>query len=87
MKKSISDRGSWHRNQFNSDFESLDRILLWKRFIDDVLMLFQGSEEECEKFVDLLNSICPGVVKFQFQYSTEMVEFLDWQIFVENGRL
>ena len=48
-------------------------------------MLFQGSEEECEKFVDLLNSICPGVVKFQ--YLTEMVEFLDFQIFVENGRL
>ena len=71
----------------NSDFKLFDRILLWKRFIDDVLMLFTGSEEECEKLVDWLNFICPGVVKFKFKYSTEMVEFLDWQIFVENGRL
>ena len=50
-------------------------------------MLFQGSEEDCEKLADWLNSICPGVVKFKLQYSTEMVEFLDFQIFVENGRL
>ena len=79
--------GKYESIAFNSDFELLDRILLWKRFIDDVLMLFKGTEEECEKLVDWLNSICPGVVKFKFQYSTEMVEFLDFQIFVENGRL
>ena len=29
----------------------------------------------------------PGVVKFKFEYSSEIVEFLDLQIFVENGKL
>ena len=71
--------GKYESIAFNSDFELLDRILLWKRFIDDVLMLFKGTEEECEKLVDWLNSICPGVVKFKLQYSREMVEFLDLQ--------
>ena len=50
-------------------------------------MLFRGTKEECDELVDWLNSLCPGVVKFKYQYSTEMVEFLDLQIFVENGRL
>ena len=61
--------------------------MLWKRFIDDVLMLFNGTQEECAEFVTWLNSIMPGVIKFKYEYSTEMVEFLDLKIFVENGRL
>ena len=79
--------GKYESVVFNSDFELLDRILLWKRFIDDVIMLFKGSEEECEKLVAWLNSLFPGVVKFKYQYSKQMVEFLDLQIFVENERL
>ena len=79
--------GKYESIAFNTDFELLDRILLWKRFIDDVLMLFEGSKEECEKLVDRLNSLRPGVVKFKFEYSTEMVEFLDLKIFFENERL
>ena len=79
--------GKYESIAFNSDFELLDRILLWKRFIDDVLMLFKGTEEECEKLVNWLNSLLPGEIKFKFQYSTEMVEFLDLEIFVENERL
>ena len=62
-------------------------LLLWKRFIDDIFMLFKGSKEECEKLVHWLNSILPGVIKFKFEYSTEMVEFLDLQILLENNRL
>ena len=40
----------------------LDKIILWKRFIDDVLMFFKGREEECKALVDWLNSIYPGVI-------------------------
>ena len=50
-------------------------------------MLFRGSKQECVELVDWLNFLCPGVVKFKYEYSTKMVEFLDLQIFVENGRL
>ena len=61
--------------------------MLWKRFIDDVLMLFTGSFEECEQLVNWLNSLMPGVVKFKFDFSLHKVEFLDLEIFLKDGRL
>ena len=79
--------GKYEKITFNSDSDFLEKIMLWKRFIDDVLMLFDGTQEECAEFVTWLNSIIPGVIKFKYEYSTEMVEFLDLKIFVENGRL
>ena len=69
--------GKFENMAFRSNFELLDEVLLWKRFIDDVLMLFKGCRQECEKFVAWLNSLLPGVIKFKFEFSTEMVEFLD----------
>jgi hypothetical protein len=79
--------GKFEKTAFSSNFELLDRVLLWKRFIDDILMLFQGSKQDCEKFVEWLNSLLPGVIKFKFEFSTKMVEFLDLQILIENKKL
>ena len=50
-------------------------------------MLFQGNKQDCEKFVEWLNSLLPGVIKFKFEFSTKMVEFLDLQILIENKKL
>ena len=50
-------------------------------------MLFQGSKQECETLVSWLNSLYPGVIKFKYEYSTEIVEFLDLQIMLENGKI
>ena len=61
--------------------------MLWKRFIDDVLMLFRGSEEQCMELVNWLNSLHPGVVKFKHEFSTQKVEFLDLVISLVNNRL
>ena len=61
--------------------------MLWKRFIDDILMLFKGSKQECENLVSWLNSLYPGVIKFKYEYSTEIIEFLDLQIMLENGKI
>ena len=69
---------------FNSNKDVLKRILLWKRFIDDVFLLFKGTKEECGEFVEWLNSLMPGVVKFKFEYSDVKIEFLDLQIFIGN---
>ena len=62
-------------------------VLLWKRYIDDVLMLFKGSKEQCEQFVNWLNSLMPGIIKFKFEYSETEIEFLDLSIKIEGGRL
>jgi hypothetical protein len=79
--------GRFEKTAFNSNFDLLEKIMLWKRFIDDILMLFKGSEQECENLVKWLNSLYPGVIKFKHEYSTEKVEFLDLIISLEKYRI
>ena len=49
--------GKFEHLAFSSDQVLLEKILLWKRFIDDILMLFKGSKEECEILVEWLNNL------------------------------
>ena len=79
--------GKYERAAFQSDNILMDKVLLWKRFIDDVLMLFHGSKEECESLVEWLNSLMPGTVKFKFEFSYQKIEFLDFEIFLMDGKL
>jgi hypothetical protein len=79
--------GKYEEILFNSDQVLLEKIVLWKRFIDDVLMLFSGSKQECQQLVDWLNSLMPGVIKFKFDFSLERIEFLDLVIYMEDGRI
>ena len=79
--------GKFEKIAFNSNHELLDLILLWKRYIDDVFMLFNGSKEQCKELVDWLNTLMPGVIKFKFEYSKKNIEFLDLDIRIENGRI
>ena len=79
--------GKYETIMFNSDQALLNKILLWKRFIDDVLMLFKGTQTECQNLVDWLNSIMPNTVKFKFEFSGEKVNFLDLEISLQDGLL
>ena len=77
--------GKFEELVFNSGQDLVNKIVKWKRFIDDVLMLFRGSREQCEELVNWLNGLMPGKVKFKYEYSEHKVEFLDVEIFIENG--
>ena len=79
--------GEFENIAFGSNNHLVDLLLFWKRFIDDVLALFKGTEEEFNELVDWLNSIMKGIVKFKSSYSSEKVEFLDLIISIENGKL
>ena len=79
--------GEFENIAFGSNNKLLDLLIFWKRFIDDVLALFKGNEQEFEEFVSWLNSIMRGVVKFKSNFSSEKVEFLDLTISIENGKL
>ena len=79
--------GEYEKQVFNSPQPLLDLVLLWKRYIDDVFGLFKGSEEEFDRFVNWLNSLMPGVVKFTAKISYTQVEFLDLVVKKENGKL
>ena len=65
----------------------LKLVLLWKRFIDDIFLLFKGSKEECDLFLNWLNSLMPGVIQLKCNFSEDTLEFLDLKIMIKNGRL
>ena len=52
----------------------LEAIQFWKRFIDDIFLLFKGSTEMCEELVDILNNIMPGIIKLKYDYSCDYVD-------------
>ena len=40
--------GKFEEVVFSQGQSLVDKIKLWKRFIDDILMLFKGTQKECE---------------------------------------
>ena len=79
--------GKFETMAFSSNTILLEKILLWKRFIDDVRRLFKRSKDEHDQFVSWLNSLLPGVIKFKYEFSFTRVEFLDLEIYVKDGKL
>ena len=71
----------------NSPNHLKDLIYAWKRFIDDVLLLFLGSFEKLEEFHAYLNS-CHPTMKFdkaEYNKDDNSTNFLDLEIrIVEN---
>ena len=64
-----------------------DLILLYVRFIDDILFLWKDTEENLLKFFDEINSVHPSI-KFDFNYSRTSINFLDTSIVItEENRL
>ena len=79
--------GKYESEVFKSENDMLKSILLWKRFIDDIFLLFKGSKTECEHFLNWLNSLMPGVINLKCNFSEDTLEFLDLKIMIKNGRL
>ena len=50
------------------------------RFIDDILLLWNGSETLLLDFITILNSRHP-TIKFDFKYSKSRIDFLDRKIY------
>ena len=74
-------------NTTDDERKLLELILLWKRFIDDILLLFKGTEDECQQLVNWLNGLMPGQIKLKCNFSRDNLEFLDLRIMIINGRL
>ena len=53
--------------------------LIWLRFLDDIFLIWEYSEEEMLDFIKYLNSAHLSI-KFTYQYSTEKATFLDVDI-------
>ena len=70
--------------------EHLKRFLhTWKRYIDDILVIWTGSEEEFTEFFNFLNSF-HATIKFdepQHNREDNSCEFLDLKISIEDGKI
>lgn len=59
------------------------QVKLYKRFLDDLLMLWNDTLEEFMIFFDYLNQLVPGI-SFTYKVSNEANEFLDLRIAISS---
>ena len=73
-----------------SFFDSIPVAMLpysWKRFIDDIFLIWLHGGKSFVRFMQLLNSFHP-TIKFEFTHSKEQVNFLDTTIYItQDGHL
>ena len=75
-----------YANLFMADLEEklLDQYhvkpTLWKRYIDDILIIWPDNEETLSAFVRYLNDAHP-TIKFTFECSDSSIDFLDLTIY------
>ena len=56
-------------------------IPFWKRFIDDVFLIFIGTTKQLHSMKDFMNNLQP-TIKFTFEHSTQEISFLDMKIHI-----
>lgn len=61
-------------------------LRLWRRCIDDVLLIWEGDLLSLEAFFAKLNSNDRGI-SLQYETSESQIHFLDLNIFVRDGCL
>ena len=59
-------------------------ISFWKRFIDDIFFIFQGSETKLNEMFAHMHSTHP-TIKFIFEYSKSHILFLDTVAYVDSN--
>ncbi|KAJ0060014.1 hypothetical protein NL108_018667 [Boleophthalmus pectinirostris] len=71
----------WEENYVFSNLNNLrDKILWWGRYIDDVILLWSGSEQELLQFHSYLNNTNVNI-KLSLDYSLSEIHFLDLNIY------
>jgi hypothetical protein len=58
----------------------------WKRFIDDIVMLWFHGEEQLKLFLEWINTLHP-TIKFTANYGTTNIPYLDISLSIDNNRL
>ena len=59
--------------------------LIWKRFIDDIFMIWIHGEDSLNKFIEYLNSL-HETIKFTYEMSYSQIGFLDTTVKFGNNR-
>ncbi|KAJ1152675.1 hypothetical protein NDU88_005450 [Pleurodeles waltl] len=69
-----------------TDNPFFDHIKLWRRYIDDILIIWQGPLQIIDVFTNWINTLDP-FLRFTAHVSTTQVPFLDLMIQILNGKL
>ena len=56
-------------------------IPFWKRFIDEVFLIFVGTTKQLQSMKDFMTNLHP-TIKFTFEHSTQEISFLDMKIHI-----
>ena len=59
--------------------------LIWKRFIDDIFLIWTHGEDLLKDFVNYLNQLHP-TINFTSETSTESINFLDTNVKLDSSR-
>ena len=57
-----------------------ERILLWRRYIDDIILFYRGEREQFDQYMVNINQIHP-TIKFTSECSPQQVTFLDLTVY------
>ena len=71
---------TFHELEMRIISENQHAIHFWKRFRDDIFMVYIGTNNELDKFIHTINELHP-TFKFSFENSQQSITFLDVQIF------
>ncbi|CAJ0937887.1 unnamed protein product [Ranitomeya imitator] len=71
--------GWWEESVVYQHVAFGERCLKWLRFIDDIVMFWAGTEEDCERFIADLNDN-PYNIRLTSHISRTSVEFLDLKV-------
>ena len=59
---------------------------VWLRYIDDVFMIWTGTEEELREFLSFINE-AHDTIKFTWNWSRESINYLDVQVINNSGKI
>ena len=69
----------WHEETIREAF--IWATPFWKRFIDDIFLIFIGTFEQLQSMKDFMNNLY-HTIKFTFEHSTQDISFLDMKIHI-----
>lgn len=74
--------GFWEEKFIDNPIQNvfLSRIVLWKRFIDDVFMIWRGDQNDLNDFLKYLNSTT-NYLSFTMEQNDSSIHFLDLTLF------
>ena len=79
-----------YANIFMGSFESINiyplirgKCKFYTRYIDDIFMIWNGTEDELDHFVKAINNV-HQTIKFDLNYSYDEINFLDTVVYKDN---